>query len=279
MWLNQQQITDDAIRGYRKFLRSAAPSYLVIDDLFLNDKLNEVTQALELEQQWQTQKHSYAALYVSDSTWQKTPDSQRFVQRDLWLRPATSGISSTHAASSTTKLTSSNPTSKESAANTPAVNTDAGATDKAPSDAIKTAADFLTFLRSEEFMLLLSRIFRVKLTDKNVAKPEVNTNYFRLGQQDFVNQHADDSPGREVCMLLYLNKNWQPHMGGELVFMGQNNQPVVIPPLYNRCVLFDPSSEGAEHWVKAVTADAGNNDNGGDASQYRYNITSWYWSE
>ncbi|WP_306522761.1 2OG-Fe(II) oxygenase [Rheinheimera sp.] len=247
MWLNQQQITDDAIRAYRKFLRSAAPSYLVIDDLFRSDKLDEVTQVLQLEQQWQTQKHSYAALYVSDSTWQKTPQAKRFVQRDLWLRPDAANI------------TNASGNSADALSN--------------------SAAEFLTFLRSEEFMLLLSRIFRVTLTDKNVAKPEVNTNYFRLGPKDFVNQHADDSPGREVCMLLYLNKNWQPHMGGELVFMGQNNQPVVIPPLYNRCVLFDPSSEGAEHWVKAVTTDAGNNGSGGDTSPYRYNITSWYWSE
>ena len=245
MWLNQQQITDDAIRAYRKFLRSSTPSYLVIDDLFLNEKLNEITQVLQQEQQWQTQKHSYAALYVNDSTWQKTPQAKRFVQRDLWLRPDVA-------------------------------NTTDAAGNSADAHA-NSALDFLTFLRSEEFMLLLSRIFRVTLTDKNVAKPEVNTNYFRLGHKDFVNQHADDSQGREVCMLLYLNKNWQPKMGGELVFQGKNNQPVVIPPLYNRCVLFDPSSEGAEHWVKAVTATAGNSD--GDASQYRYNITSWYWSE
>lgn len=245
MWLNQQQITDDAIRAYRKLLRSSTPSYLVIDDLFVSDKLDQINQALQQEQHWQTQKHSYAALYVSDSTWQKTPQAQRFVQRDLWLRPDAANATDTAGNS--------------------------------VSASGKNAAEFLTFLRSEEFMLLLSRIFRVKLTDKNVAKPEVNTNYFRLGHKDFVNQHADDSPGREVCMLLYLNKNWQPHMGGELVFMGQNNQQVAIPPLYNRCVLFDPSSEGAEHWVKAVTADASYNS--GETNLYRYNITSWYWSQ
>lgn len=288
MWLDQQQITDDAIRGYRKLLRSATPRYLVIDNLFLSDKLSEITQALAQQQHWQTQKHSYAALYVSDSTWQKTPQAKRFVQRDLWIRPRASGINSRSASDATTLFTCKT-TSKKSAASAPAVNSDAVASDAlnfddlntcaVTGDAIKTAADFLTFLRSDEFMLLLSRIFRVTLTDKNVAKPEVNTNYFRLGPKDFVNQHADDSPGREVCMLLYLNKNWQPQMGGELVFQGKNNQPVVIPPLYNRCVLFDPSSEGAEHWVKAVTADLGCNNNSGNTSQYRYNITSWYWSE
>ncbi|MDZ7901773.1 MAG: 2OG-Fe(II) oxygenase [Rheinheimera sp.] len=111
---------------------------------------------------------------------------------------------------------------------------------------------FCEYLRSDEFMAVLSRIFAVELTDRNVAKPDINCNYFRLGPDDFVNQHADDSPGREVCMLLYLNENWNHQQGGELVFSGKYQKPVRIAPLYNRCVLFDPSSKGAEHWVNPV---------------------------
>jgi SM-20-related protein len=72
-------------------------------------------------------------------------------------------------------------------------------------------------------------------------------------------------------LLLYLNKDWSNEQGGELVFMGKDDHSVTIAPLYNRCVLFDPSSEGSEHWVKAVSSEA-------DAA-YRYNLTSWYWSE
>ena len=72
-------------------------------------------------------------------------------------------------------------------------------------------------------------------------------------------------------MLLYLNKHWQEQQGGELVFMGQDGNPVAIAPLFNRCVLFDPSSAGAEHWVNPVRGESG--------SAYRYNLTSWYWSE
>jgi Rps23 Pro-64 3,4-dihydroxylase Tpa1-like proline 4-hydroxylase len=133
------------------------------------------------------------------------------------------------------------------------------------------ALEFLSFLRGKEFLALLSRIFNVPLTDMNVAKPQLNTNYFRLGPADFVNQHADDSPGREVCMLLYLNRDWDTNKGGELVFMGENDKPISIAPLFNRCVLFDPSSQGAEHWVKAVKSES--------TGTYRYNVTSWYWSE
>jgi Rps23 Pro-64 3,4-dihydroxylase Tpa1-like proline 4-hydroxylase len=133
------------------------------------------------------------------------------------------------------------------------------------------ADEFLAFLRGEEFMSLLSQIFNVALTDINVAKPTLNSNFFRLGPADFVEQHADDTPGREVCMLLYLNKDWGNNEDGKLVFAGKDNKLVRIAPLYNRCVLFDPSSQGAEHWVERLNAE--------HTEQYRYNVTSWYWSE
>jgi SM-20-related protein len=231
MWLNKQQIIPSAIRAYRKALVRSIPHHVVIDGLFEPTKLDEVADVLQQEQQWKTQKHSYSALYVNNEAWQETPDTERFVQRDLWQRPL--------------------PTPEDSKS--------------------ATALAFLQFLRGDEFVSLLSKIFDVQITDINVANPEINTNFFRLSARDFVNQHADDSPGREVCMLLYLNKDWQQDNGGELVFMGKDDTPVTIAPLYNRCVLFDPSSEGSEHWVKAVSSEA-------DAV-YRYNLTSWYWSE
>jgi Rps23 Pro-64 3,4-dihydroxylase Tpa1-like proline 4-hydroxylase len=228
MWLNQEQITVPAIRAYRKALLHSTPHNVVIDQLFDPIKLLDVSRILQQEQGWQTQQHTYSALYVDEAKWQKTPAAQRFVQRDLWQRAA---IDSNR-----------NP-----------------------------ALEFLQYLRGEEFMALLSRLFRVPITDIHVANPALNTNYFRLGPADFVNQHADDSPGREVCMLLYLNEHWQDNQGGELVFMGQDDNPVAIAPIFNRCVLFDPSSAGAEHWVNPVR--------GEPANHYRYNLTSWYWSE
>ena len=135
------------------------------------------------------------------------------------------------------------------------------------------ADQFLNYLRSPDFMALLSIIFEVELTDLNVADSAVNTNYFRLGKQDFIKQHADDSPGREVCLLLYLNKTWAADAGGKITFLGANSsKPLEIEPIYNRCIVFDPASKGSEHWVQAMQ------DEGGTAS-YRYNLTSWYWSE
>jgi SM-20-related protein len=47
--------------------------------------------------------------------------------------------------------------------------------------------------------------------------------------------------------------------------------------------LFDPSSPGSEHWVNAVnvrnTEDTDNAEHVDNAQHYRYNLTSWYWSE
>ena len=63
------------------------------------------------------------------------------------------------------------------------------------------AQQFLSFLRGDEFLEVVSRIFDVRLTDKNVAKPGINTIYFRLNATDFVERHADDSPGREVYFV------------------------------------------------------------------------------
>lgn len=236
MWLNDERVTGSAIRAYRESLLSACPNYVVIDNLFDKAKLNDVESLLQKPHCWETQQHTYSALYVDSVQWQKSSNDQRFVQRHVWLRD----VSSPDIISSTS--THSN-----------------------------AALDFLSFLRGDEFMSVLSRIFDVTLTDMNVENPEISTNFFRLGVNDFVKQHADDSPGREVCMLLYLNKGWKHNAGGELVFTGHDDEPVHIAPLYNRCVLFDPSSKGAEHWVEALNSES--------TAEWRYNVTSWYWSE
>ena len=231
MWLKNRHVSGAAICAYRAALLKSRPSHLVIDHLFDETKLDQVLSVLQQPYHWQTQRHTYSALYVDSAQWQKASGDQRFVERDVWRTDATEYT-----------------------------NTDAD-----------IARDFLCFLRGEVFMSFLSRIFKVQLTDINVADPKINTNYFRLGATDFVRQHADDSPGREVCMLLYLNKRWNEKAGGELVFMGDGDKPILIPPLFNRCVLFDPFSKGSEHWVEPLNPGYGNN--------YRYNVTSWYWSE
>ncbi len=233
MWLNNEQVTDSAISAYRKSLLNTCPNHVVIDGLFDESKLDDIVKILQQPHQWQTQRHTYSELYVDNAQWQEASKEQRFVQRDAWQRGAVSSDINNSS----------------------------------------LAHDFLSFLRGDEFLAILSRIFNIQLTDINVADPDINTNYFRLSSSDFVEQHADDSPGREVCMLLYLNKDWNHNAGGELAFTGESEdaKPILIKPLYNRCVLFDPSSKGSEHWVKKVNAK--------QTDEYRFNVVSWYWSE
>jgi len=236
MWLNDEKVVDSAIASYRKSLLGSCPNHVVIDNLFNQTKLDGVLDALQQPHYWQTQQHTYDALYVDSEQWQKASKDERFVQRDSWQGDCLSS----------------------DLGNTKNRNT-------------RVALDFLSFLRGDEFMFLLSGIFNVPITDLNVADPDINSNYFRLGATDFVELHADDSPGREICMLLYFNKKWHDNAGGELVFIGKDEEPISISPIYNRCVLFDPSSEGSEHWVNSLNTE-------GELA-YRYNVTSWYWSE
>ena len=231
MWLNSRLTIDSAINTYRRSLSSSAPNHIVIDDLFDPDKLADVLSILQQPRYWQPQKHTYSDLYVDNAQWQKTSSDQRFVQRDVWRYKP----------------------------------------DDSRINRVNNGQSFLAYLRGTEFTTLLSDIFDVELTDINVSAPENNTNYFRLSSADFIAQHADESPGREVCMLLYLNKAWHHDAGGELTFLGTNDTPISIAPLFNRCVLFDPSSTGTEHWVEPL--------NSNYSTQYRYNVTSWYWSK
>lgn len=231
MWLNAEQVCNAAIDRYRKSLLNSCPAHIVIDSLFNEAKLDESLGVLQQPAQWISQKHAYSALHVNNAQWQVTSNDQRFVHRDVWRREAV------------------HPNNVSS----------------------NVAQEFLLFLRGEAFLSVLSRIFNVRLTDMNVAEPEINTNYFRLGTNDFIKQHADDSPGRKVCMLLYLNKEWDDNAGGNLIFSGKDDDPIRITPLYNRCVLFDPASKGSEHWVEELRSK--------NTAKYRYNVTSWYWSE
>ncbi len=233
MWFNSAKMTEKAIQSYRHSLLTSCPNYVVIDGLFNDSMLSQVSHRLQQSTNWQTQQHTYAKLYVDPSQWQNTCNEERFVQRDVWLRSPTPIV-----------------------------------TGETTTD-IRQA--FLNFLRGDEFLSFLSQLFHVVITDINVEDPSINSNYFRLSSDDFIAQHADDSPGREVCMLLYLNREWDERAGGELTFLGKDEKNISISPIFNRCILFNPSSEGSEHWVKSLNKQY--------ANHYRYNVTSWYWRE
>jgi len=89
MWLNKEKIVESAIASYRQSLSSQCPNHVIIDGLFNDDSLCEVMNVLQGEQgtdNWETQKHSYSALYVDAAEWEATSKDQRFVKRDRWQR-------------------------------------------------------------------------------------------------------------------------------------------------------------------------------------------------
>ncbi len=93
MWLNEKLLNDSAIFTYRSLLLNTCPNHVVIDGLFDENKLDEVLKVLSQATNWQTQKHTYASLYVDNSEWEKTTEDQRFVKRDVLPRAALSANS------------------------------------------------------------------------------------------------------------------------------------------------------------------------------------------
>ena len=86
MWLDNENITDAVISTYRDSLLHSCPNHIVIDGLFDDAKLDAVIGVLQQDHNWQTQQHTYSALYVDKAQWQNTRQDQRFVQRDVWRR-------------------------------------------------------------------------------------------------------------------------------------------------------------------------------------------------
>ncbi|MGM0479795.1 MAG: 2OG-Fe(II) oxygenase [Bacteroidota bacterium] len=57
----------------------------------------------------------------------------------------------------------------------------------------------------------------------------------------YYKKHLDQFKGRNnrmISMIIYLNEEWKPGHGGELKIYPTQTDPVLIAPLYNRCVLF-----------------------------------------
>lgn len=80
---------------------------------------------------------------------------------------------------------------------------------------------------------------------------------------DFYRKHRDafqDSSRRKLSTVYYINPDWLPEHGGELVLYGDNNRILQkIAPKFNRFILFDSQ---IEHEVLPTSA-------------LRYSITGW----
>jgi hypothetical protein len=71
------------------------------------------------------------------------------------------------------------------------------------------------------------------------------------------NRHPHTHFYRRLVLLIYFNPDWQPEHGGELQLWDKKiKTSVTIPPLFNRCVIFE-NSQHAFHGISTVNLPEG----------------------
>lgn len=111
------------------------------------------------------------------------------------------------------------------------------------------------------------------------------------GEGSYLNMHADFNyhPNhadwfRNLNILIYFNKDWQPEYGGQLKLMNKNTgEKAEIAPLFNRCVImytrdytlhgYDPISFPPGEYRRSLAAYAYSIDSIGSADS---KSTTWY---
>ena len=74
----------------------------------------------------------------------------------------------------------------------------------------------------------------------------------------FIKNHKDgyDNDDKRLCVIiLYLNKDYEKGMGGELIISDENNNKIEIEPKFGNIAILDFITGNLEHEVKKVTSD------------------------
>ena len=106
----------------------------------------------------------------------------------------------------------------------------------------------------------------LKLYDGKVTEEKVDKLYFGVRSTGnaqvqsydegcFIYKHSDGSPedAGQCQMLLYLNEDWKPGMGGELSCVNSKGKEIIVEPKIGTCVVID-YDKNASHEVKVVKA-------------------------
>lgn len=120
--------------------------------------------------------------------------------------------------------------------------------------------------RAMSMSVLHDMLFRMLVADKPFQKwlsaitgleigPLQAVNLKRLRSEHFLRWHSDTSPGRVLCMVLYLHDDWQPAYGGRLLMQRQEGGIDAIDPLFNRLVVFSPTV-ATQHAIEPMTEQA-----------------------
>ena len=113
--------------------------------------------------------------------------------------------------------------------------------------------------RNKEFINYLNKTCYLGISDSEIhfAKYEVGK-YYRRHRDTFQAQK-----GRVLSVIYYLNQDWIPANGGNLIIYTQENnieKPIIIAPLAGRLVCFE--SEKLDHEVT-------------EAFKERFSVTGW----
>jgi Rps23 Pro-64 3,4-dihydroxylase Tpa1-like proline 4-hydroxylase len=113
----------------------------------------------------------------------------------------------------------------------------------------------------EVFMSAQFAEFTTRLVGREVfVDPEYVGGGFHAGATDsFLDLHVDFNVHpkhldwfRELNILFYLNPNWKPDWGGELLLTDHPDKPVIaVEPLFNRLVIME-STDSSFHGYKSI---------------------------
>lgn len=114
--------------------------------------------------------------------------------------------------------------------------------------------DFIYWLnesRDTTFINFFNRIKEITYLLNRYCYLSISGNEFHLAlypKGAFYTKHIDqfkDRKNRLISIIFYLNENWKPGDGGELKIYKE--QEIIVPPIYNRLVMF--KSDSIEHEV------------------------------
>jgi len=104
------------------------------------------------------------------------------------------------------------------------------------------------------------KLYDGKVTEKTVDKTyqqidsKTNAQVQLYDEGCFIDKHSDGYPAitNQCQMLLYLNEDWKPGMGGELFCINSKGKEIVVEPKIGTCVVLD-FDKNPLHEVKVVT--------------------------
>ncbi len=134
-------------------------------------------------------------------------------------------------------------------------------------DGYEMSSNYLRYLRFQSAMLNDFCSYFAQFSNTAILPDQEQLDCKRFQFSDFNKKHHDDNGKRALCINIYFSP-WIDTRGGELKMQKPNSHEILtIPPIENRCVIFEPKTQ-IPHWVEPVSEP--------DKDWYRHGCTLWY---